>query len=346
MRLTDDKMYKALLERNSSFEGIFVVGVKTTGIFCRPTCRAKKPKRENVDFFKSTKEALAHGFRPCKVCSPMIPQGDFPDWIKPLMTQAKTNPTLRLTDYQIRKQKIDPNRVRRWFKTHHKMTFQAYLRSIRLGQAFGRLTKGGKVIDAAFDSGYESLSGFTDAFKKLTGANPSQTNSKNVIYTYQISTPLGPMIAGAVKEGICLLEFTDRRGFETQLKVLQKRFEAPIVTSTTPLLEKLKKQLEEYFAGKRNKFDLPIAAHGSDFQKRVWKALQEIPHGETRSYKDQAIAIGNQKAVRAVAKANGENRIAIIIPCHRVIGSNGDLVGYAGGLERKKFMLDLERKKD
>lgn len=339
---TENQMYKALLERNSSFEGIFVVGVKTTGIFCRPTCHARKPKRENVDFFKSTKEALAHGFRPCKVCSPMIPKGDFPGWIDSLLTKVKNDPTIRLTDYEIRKQKIDPNRLRRWFKTHHKMTFQAYLRSLRLGQAFGRLTKGGKVIDAAFDSGYESLSGFTDAFKKLTGTNPSKSSSKDVIHTYQISTPLGPMIAGAVKEGICLLEFTDRRGFETQLKVLQKRFNAPIVTSVNPLLEKLKKQLEEYFSGKRKKFDLPIAAPGTEFQKKVWKALQDIPHGETRSYRDQAIAVGNAKAVRAVATANGANRIAIIIPCHRVIGSNGELVGYAGGLERKKFMLDLE----
>jgi AraC family transcriptional regulator of adaptative response/methylated-DNA-[protein]-cysteine methyltransferase len=343
MKPTETQMYNALLRRDSSFEGIFVVAVKTTGIFCRPTCHARKPKRENVDFFSSTKDALAHGYRPCKVCSPMVPKGDFPDWIRSLLDQVKNDPTLRLTDYEIRKQKMDPNRVRRWFKTNHKMTFQAYLRSIRLGQAFGRLTKGGKVIDAAFDSGYESLSGFTDAFKKLTGTNPSKSLTKNIIHTYQISTPLGPMIAGAVKEGICLLEFTDRRGFETQLKVLQKRFEAKIVTSSNPLIEILKKQLNEYFDGKRKTFDLPIAAPGTEFQKKVWKALQEIPHGETRSYRDQAIAIGNLKAVRAVAKANGDNRIAIVIPCHRVIGSNGDLVGYAGGLERKKFMLDLEK---
>lgn len=345
MRLTDDQMYKALLEKNSSFEGIFVVGVKTTGIFCRPTCTARKPKRENVDFFKTTKDALAHGFRPCKVCHPMKAKGDFPEWMKPLMDLVKENPTVRLNDYEIRKHKIDPNRLRRWFKANHKMTFQAYLRSLRLGQAFGHLTKGGKVIDAAFDSGYESLSGFTDAFKKLTGTNPSKSTSKNIIHAYQITTPLGPMIACSVKDGICFLEFTDRRGFETQIKTLQKRFEAAIVTSSSPLIEKLKKQLDEYFTGKRKDFDIPVSAPGTDFQKKVWQALQKIPYGETRSYQQQAIIVGDKKAVRAVARANGENRIAIVIPCHRVIGSNGNLTGYAGGLERKKFLLDLESRK-
>ncbi len=344
MRLTDDQKYKALLEKNSSFEGIFIVGVKTTGIFCRPTCTARKPKRENVDFFPGTKEALAHGFRPCKVCKPMTPKGDFPEWMKPLMKQIKDDPTSRFTDYEIRKHNIDPNRLRRWFKANHKMTFQAYLRSIRLGNAFGHLTRGGKVIDAAFDSGYESLSGFTEAFKKLTGTNPSKTTNKDVIHAYQITTQLGPMIACSVKDGICFLEFTDRRGFETQIKTLQKRFEAPIVTSSSPHIEKLKKQLDEYYTGKRTKFDIPLSVPGTDFQKKVWQMLEAIPYGETRSYRDQAIAIGDKNAVRAVARANGENRIAIVIPCHRVIGSDGKLVGYAGGLERKKFLLDLEKK--
>lgn len=346
MRLTDDQKYNALVAKDSSFEGIFIVGVKTTGIFCRPTCTARKPKRENVDFFADTKAALAHGYRPCKVCMPMTAKGDFPEWMKPLMDAIKNDPSARFKDFEIRKHKIDPNRLRRWFKANHKMTFQAYLRSIRLSQAFGHLTKGGKVIDAAFDSGYESLSGFTDAFKKLTGKNPSKTTNNDVIHAYQITTPLGPMIACSVKDGICFLEFTDRRGFETQIKTLQKRFEAAIVTSSSPLIEKLKKQLDEYFAGKRKKFDLPIAAPGTDFQQKVWKALQNIPYGETRSYQQQAIAMGDKKAVRAVATANGANRIAIVIPCHRVIGSNGNLTGYAGGLERKKFLLDLEKKKE
>lgn len=345
MKLTEEQMYKALVDKNSSFEGLFFAGIKTTGIFCRPTCTARKPKPQNVDYFKTTKEALSHGYRPCKVCHPMKSKGDFPDWMKPLISQVHENPNLRLNDSDIRNFRIDPNRLRRWFKSNHKMTFQAYLRSLRLGQAFGHLTKGGKVIDAAFESGYESLSGFTDAFKKLTGSSPRQSATQEIIYAYQITTPLGPMLACSVKEGICFLEFTDRRGLETQIKTLQKRFQAAIVTSSNAHIEKLKTQLDEYFEGKRQKFDIPLSVPGSDFQMRVWNALRDIPYGETRSYLQQAIALGDKRAVRAVARANGENRIAIIIPCHRVIGSNGNLTGYAGGLERKKFLLDLESKK-
>lgn len=169
--------------------------------------------------------------------------------------------------------------------------------------------------------------------------------NNNVIHTYQMTTPLGPMIAAAVKDGICFLEFIDRRGFETQIKTLQKRFQAPIVTSTNKHIEKLKKQLTEYFDGKRVEFSVPLSAPGTDFQMKAWRALSKIPYGETRSYLDQAVAVGNKKAFRAVARANGENRIAILIPCHRVIGANGKLTGYAGGLERKQFLLDLESKK-
>lgn len=224
------------------------------------------------------------------------------------------------------------------------MTFQAYLRSIRLGNAFGHLADGKKVIDTAFDSGYESLSGFSSAFAKAIGAHPSGSTHKNVIHTYQFLTPLGPMLAASLKDGVCLLEFTDRRMLESELRDISKRFKASIVVTLTPHLKDLKSQLDEYFVGKRKQFSVPLATPGTEFQNQVWKGLQDIPYGETRSYKEQAKALGNPNAVRAVARANGGNRVAILIPCHRVIGSNGELVGYGGGLWRKKFLLDLESK--
>lgn len=344
MQITETRMYKALIEKDPSFEGVFIFGVKTTGIFCRPSCSARKPKRENVDFFKTTKEALARGYRPCKVCHPMLPKGEFPNWIKLIIAKINQDPTLRFNDSSIRKLGVDPNRVRRWFKKNHQMTFQAYLRALRLGRSFGHLTDGGKVIDTAFEHGYDSLSGFTDAFKKLTGSAPSQVSNKHIISVYQILTPLGPMIAASVKEGICLLEFTDHRGLENELKDLQKRLEAPLVTSKGPHIKQLQSELNEYFEGKRTSFDVPLVTPGSEFQNKVWNILKKIPYGKTRSYKDQALAIENPKALRAVARANGENRIAIVIPCHRVIGSDGKLVGYSGGLPRKKFLLDLEKR--
>lgn len=337
-------MYRALVEKDSNFEGIFFAGVKTTGIFCRPTCRARKPKKENVEFFTSTQEALRRGYRPCKVCGPLLPQGSAPSYITELLKLAANSVSGRLNDAEIRDAGIDPSRVRRWFKKNHQMTFQAYLRSERLGRAFGHLTAGGKVIDTAFEHGYESLSGFTEAFKKLTGSNPKKSAGKNIIYVHQLHTPLGPMLAAAVKEGICLLEFTDRWALETELKYIQKHFQAPLVTAENPHLEKLKKQLDEYFAGKRTDFDLPLVTPGGEFYKKVWAGLRKIPYGETRSYKAQAEFLGCPKSIRAVARGNGANRIAIVIPCHRVIGSDGKLVGYAGGLARKQFLLDLEKR--
>ena len=337
-----DTMYRALCDKNSQFEGAFIACVKTTGIFCRPTCRARKPNRENVDFVANTQDALRLGYRPCKICLPMEAQQQPPDWLKPLLTEINQNPCVRLRDYNVRQRGLDPNRVRRWFQANHSITFQSYLRSLRLGQAFGHLTSGGNVIDTAFASGYDSLSGFTSAFKKLTGKSPVTIKQQNLIETYQILTPLGPMLAASVASGICLLEFTDRRGLETELIDIQKRFQATIVTAENQHIIQLRKELEEYFKGNRKQFDVPLSPAGTDFQQSVWQQLLTIDYGQTRSYKEQAEALGNVKAVRAVATANGANKIAIVIPCHRVIGSDGSLTGYAGGLPRKQKLLELE----
>ncbi|MEE9230103.1 MAG: methylated-DNA--[protein]-cysteine S-methyltransferase [Acidobacteriota bacterium] len=343
-RLTAGRMYRALLNREESFEGIFVVAVKTTGIFCRPTCRARNPKKENVEFFSTAKEALLRGYRPCRVCSPMIPKGEKPSWLKDLMAEIDREPTMRLGDSAIRRKGLDPNRVRRWFKRNHHMTFQAYLRSIRLGKGIGNLAVGDKVIDAAFANGYESLSGFSAAVKKLTGENPQRFKHREAIQICQVLTPLGPMVAGSVNEGICLLEFSDRRMLETQLRTLKKRLGIPLITSCGSHIKALQKQLNEYFEGRRKRFDLPLVTPGTPFQMRVWDRLKTIPYGECRTYKSQAKALGDPRAVRAIARANGDNQISIIIPCHRVIGSDGKLVGYGGGIWRKKYLLDLERK--
>ncbi len=340
----NDLMYQALLHKDSHFEGIFFVGVKTTGIFCRPTCSARKPKQENVEFFGSTREALLYGYRPCKICHPLGQKGDLPDWLKPLIEEVNTNPEIRLQDCDLKERGIEPNRVRRWFKKHHGMTFQAYVRTLRISQAFGRIKYGEKVIDAAFESGYESLSGFTDSFKKTTGFSPNKSQHNHLITITRILTPLGPMLAGATTEGICLLEFIDRRMLETQLQRLKKLFKTEFIPGANPHFDTLHTQLEEYFAGKRQVFTLPLVVPGTAFQQNVWEVLQRIPYGSTRSYKEQAEILGNPKAIRAVARANGDNRIAIIIPCHRVIGTNGKLVGYGGGVWRKQYLLDHEFK--
>ncbi len=337
-------LYEALVNRDRSFEGIFVVGVKTTGVFCRPTCGARKPRLENVEFFASPRDALQSGYRPCKLCDPLGYRGDIPGWLKPLLDEVDSEPGVRLRDRDLKERGIDPNRVRRWFKANHGMTFQAYLRTLRIGRAFGRIRYGEKVIEAAFDSGYESLSGFADSFKKTTGFSPKRSRDRALISVTRVLTPLGPMLAGAAEEGICLLEFIDRRMLETQLARLRKLLGAEVVPGPSRHFEALNRQIEEYFAGKRKEFDLPLVLPGTSFQQEVWRGLREIPYGETRSYQEQAGLLGRPQAVRAVARANGENRIAIVIPCHRVVGKDGKLRGYGGGLWRKRYLLDHEAK--
>lgn len=339
-----DTLYDALLSRDPSFEGIFVVGVRTTGVFCRPTCKARKPKPENVEFFRSPREALMNGYRPCKLCNPLAPRGDIPGWLRPILDEIDSNPDIRLRDADLEKRGVDPSRVRRWFRANHGMTFHAYLRTLRIGRAFGRIKHGDRVIEAAFESGYDSLSGFAETFKKTTGFSPSKSGCHNLIAATRILTPLGPMLAGATDEGICLLEFLDRRMIETQIARLRKLLKAEMVPGSNPHFQALDRQIEEYFAGRRKRFDLPVILKGTPFQEEVWRGLIEIPYGTTRSYQEQAELLGRPHAVRAVARANGENRIAIIIPCHRVVGKDGKLRGYGGGLWRKRYLLDHEMK--
>lgn len=337
------RMYAAVCERDASFEGVFFVAVRTTGVFCRPGCRARTPDRKNVEFFASTKDALDHGYRPCKLCRPMERAGEAPAWIKPLLDAIAAEPAERWNDARLRAEGFEPARVRRWFKAQHGQTFQAHLRSLRINSAFGRLRQEKTVTEAALESGYESLSGFGAAFKKATGRSPRAGRELAVVHVARIATPLGPMLAGASDAGVCLLEFADRRGLETQLTRVQKRLNARALPGTHPVLALLAAQLEEYFAGARRDFTVPLVFTGTEFQEKVWRALLTIPCGETRSYQEQATYIGAPGSVRAVARANGDNCIAILVPCHRVIGKDGSLTGYAGGLPRKQALLDLER---
>ena len=216
-------MYNALVRRDEQYEGVFVVGVKTTGIFCRPTCPAKKPHEQNVEFFPTAQHALLSGYRPCRRCRPLHPRGAAPPWIRPLLDRVESSPDVRMKDSDLAALELEPARVRRWFKQHLGMTFQAYQRAMRLGTALDRLRVGEAVTQVAFDHGYESLSGFRDAFRQFFGATPANGTGTTIVTVNRILTPLGPMLSGCTDEGICLLEFMDRRMIETQLKRLRKR---------------------------------------------------------------------------------------------------------------------------
>lgn len=339
------EMYAALLNRDADYEGIFLVGVKTTGIFCRPTCSARKPKRENVSFFADVESARQAGFRPCKRCRPLDVLDHPPAWIQPLLSAVDDEPQRRWSDRQLLALDLEPRRVRRWFQAHHGMTFHAYLRTRRLANAHQDIQNGSRVTDAAYDSGYESLSGFRDGLKKWLGDVPSQTTSQNPIYVDRVLTPLGPMLVGANDQGVYMVEFADRKMLPTQVKRVTMRFREAIAIGEHPLIESVAMQLNEYFSGMRRRFDLPLRFEGTPFQMTVWRALMSIPYGTTWSYDHLAVEIGRRQAQRAVGRANGDNRFAIIIPCHRVIRSDGSLCGYGGGLWRKRWLLEHERKR-
>ena len=335
--------YQALLDRDPRFVGIFYVGVKTTSVFCIATCRARKPKLENVEFYTTFKEALDAGYRPCKVCKPTENSNEAPEQVEQAIKMVRDSPKEKLSDSQLRQSQISPELVRRWFKKSYGMTFQAYQRMYRINNAFQELKSGKKVTETAFDTGYESLSGFSYTYKKFVGKSPKNSVGNSVILISRLTTPLGPMFICATDDGVCLLEFVDRRRLETEFKDLQKLLNAKIIAGENQHIKKAKIEMAEYFDGRCKNFDVKIQMLGTDFQNSVWKYLRGIPYGETSTYQQQAKEIDNPKAIRAVASANGFNRISIIVPCHRVIGKDGKLAGYGGGIERKRWLIEHER---
>src|SRR3981081_4464326 len=260
-----EAMYCALVNRDPSFEGIFFVGVRTTGIFCRPTCSAKKPARENVDFFATPSEALHGGYRPCLRCNPMDPDKRVPELIERLRAEVERAPDGKLTDKELAALSIDPSTARRQFKRHYGMTFQAYHRARRMGLALREVQKGGRVEEARNGSGFESQSGFRDAFARIFGAPPTTAKKQGGLFAERIETPLGAMLAIADDEGLRLLEFVDRRAMEREVALLRRRLRTNVVPGEHRHLAAIRSQLAEYFAGKRMEFDVPLAPIGSQF---------------------------------------------------------------------------------
>ena len=343
--MNNDDKYQALIEKSQAHDGAFYVGVTTTGIFCRTVCTARKPKRENVKFYDTIQEAMAAGFRPCKICRPMESVGKIPDDIAALIEAVETQPNFKIQQWQLKENGIDPGTLRRWFQKHYGMTFQAFCRMHRISHAFGAVQEGSAVTDAALESGYDSLSGFGSAFEKIIGTSPAKSKKahQNVLLYKRFDSPIGPMIAVASSEGLCLLEFGDRRMLETEFLDLQKRLKAVILPGTNAIIDLAVQEMNAYFAGVQTTFTVKLHTPGTVFQNTVWEALRSIPYGETRSYKALAETINNEKAVRAVGRANGMNRIAIMIPCHRVVGADGELTGYGGGLWRKEWLIAHEK---
>ena len=336
----DDTLYAALIGRDPSFDGRAYVGVATTGIFCKLSCPARKPKRENCTFFDNVLGALTAGFRPCKRCHPLTS-------LNPIVQRAldalDAAPQQRWTEDDIVTMGLDPSHLRKEFKRAFGLTFLDMARQRRLALGFNALAENHSVIDAQLRAGFESGSAFRTAFAKRIGLAPGAFRKDALLQADFINTPLGPMIAVSDQSHLHLLEFFDRKALPAEMKRLLSLtknsigFGSPAPTQTT------RKALSAYFAGKPIPH-VPLALHGTPFTQSVWRALQKIPAGQTRSYSQLARDIDQPTATRAVARANGANQIAILIPCHRVIGADGSLTGYGGGLWRKHKLLETEQK--
>lgn len=340
-RLTDDQCYEALKDRESAQGLPFILGVTSTGIFCRPGCPARLPLRKHCEFFFDVGDAVKAGLRPCKRCYPL---GGKHRILEALMQEIIASPDADWSETALKKKGFAPTTLRRQFKDHTGFGLSDFIRWVRLSQAAKVLQKGETVIMAQLDAGFESASGFRAAYGAMFGMPPTQSKS-NVNTPLSLSwyeTPMGRMVMIVDDTALYMLEFTNRVKMLAQVKRLHKLHKRPIITGRTDITDQIESELTAYFKGKLKTFQTPLVLTGTDFQKQTWRQLQKIPFGQTRSYADLAIAVGNEKAVRAVAGSNARNGLALIVPCHRVIAKDGTLGGYAGGLDRKRALLRLE----
>lgn len=343
-RLPDNEiLYDALVASDAAYDGRAYVGVTSTGVFCRLTCPARKPKAANCVFFDSVAACIEAGFRPCKRCHPLAPAASADLTLEVLLGALEKEPERRWTEDCVKAMGFDPSTVRRSFKRHYGITFLEMARHRRIRDAFETLADGGRVIDAQMDAGFTSPSGFRAAFARLLGQAPGTFTGKELLKADWIDTPIGVMIAVCDANALYLLEFLDRKALPTELEKLRTISRGQLGLGRFAPTDRIEAELEGFFSGKSPIFTTPLAPQGTAFMRSVWDALRKIPPGETRSYSEIAMAIERPSTSRAVARANGANPIAIVIPCHRVLGSDGSLTGYGGGLWRKQALIELER---
>lgn len=332
-----DTAWAAVLRRDRSFDGRFVTGVLTTGIYCRPSCAARHPARTNVRFFVDGAAARANGLRACKRCVPDDVARDEAAMAKALnLLRAEEPPALEELAEAVG---YAPHHFHRLFKRATGVTPAAFTRAERAKRAAIALASEERVTDAIYEAGYSGPSRFYEDTKGRLGMTPSAWKNGGagaVIRWAVVSTSLGQMLVAATEKGICRLSFDEGEA------ALSDRFPKaeilPADATTQALIEGAVQAVEN----PSRMPDLPLDVAGTAFQEAVWQELRRIPVGETRSYADIAAAVGKPKAVRAAGSANGANNVAVLIPCHRVVRTDGSLGGYAYGLDRKRMLLEKE----
>ena len=335
--MTEDDKRSAVIRCDTACDGMFYYAVKSTGIYCRPSCKSKQPKLENMLLFDTREDAKAAGFRPCKRCRPDLLN------YQPAQSLALAMKGIIDSGYYDKKDVFEklgklglaPKRAAQIFKEQFGSSPSAYADRLRLREAVRQLKETEiPVLEIAYALGFESLSAFYTFFGKHNGISPGEFRKKQGVpsapaASFIYETAMGKVWITADHQAIIGI-----RMFESSSSFQLAR---------NHLTDMAADQLEEYLQGKRKEFTVPLKVEGSDFQKRVWAALEDIPYGHTCSYKQVAQMIGNPAASRAVGMANNKNPILIMIPCHRVVGSNGALIGYAAGLQLKQKLLEIEK---
>lgn len=337
--MTDDERWEAVQTRDKAQDGRFVTGVLTTGIYCRPSCAARHPLRQNVRFFADGDAARATGLRPCKRCLPDDVARDDSAVIKAIAAIKGSEEPLALADLAARTG-YSPTHFQRVFTRHTGLSPAAYARALRDERARQALSEGSRVTDAIYDAGFSGPSRFYENMEGRMGMTASawvNGGKGAIIHWAVVPTSLGDMLVAATEKGVCRLSFDEGR------EALEERFPAADLIEGGGEFEALLKQVVDAVEAPVNGFDhIPIDVKGTAFQEAVWRELRKIPAGETRSYADIAAAVGKPKAVRAAGSANGANNVAVLIPCHRVVRSDGTLGGYAYGLPIKEELLKRE----
>ena len=343
---TNARRWQAVLGRDRSHDGAFVFAVSSTGIFCRPSCPSKRPRRENVSFFPDAHHAEQSGYRACLHCRPKAIDGNPQSSLVRAMCRyieqhIEDSLTLNLLAGEFR---LSPFHLQRTFKSVLGVSPKAYTDAVRLRQVKHNLQAGHDVTTALYAAGYGSSSRLYERTATQLGMTPEKYRRGAVaaVVRYTIaSSPLGRMLIAATDKGICSIQFADN---DSQLQQgLMREFPFAARRRDDAAMAEWRVNLTRLLEGRETNPSLPLDIRATAFQRRVWEALQKIPRGETRSYSAVAKKIGMPTASRAVARACATNRIAIAIPCHRVVRQDGELGGYRWGVERKEHLLALEK---
>ena len=336
--LTPDECWNAVLRRDRAFDGRFVTGVLSTGIYCRPSCSARHPRRENVRFLADGAAARGAGLRPCKRCLPDDVSRDEKAVLAAIETIKASEEVPALAGLAA-DAGYSVSHFQRLFTRLTGLSPAAYSRALRLERAQAALSSGESVTGAIYEAGYSAPSRFYDASKGQGMAPSAWANGGRgvTIRWAVVETSLGAMLVAATDKGVCRLSFNEG------LDDLAARFPAAELVEGGEPFTALLSQVVSAVEAPQRPHAIPLDVQGTAFQQAVWRELQRIPAGETRSYAEIAAAVGAPKAVRACGSANGANNVAVLIPCHRVVRSDGSLGGYAYGLEIKRKLLDKER---